>query len=190
MSKMTANPTVEAKVQQPPLDLRMRMLKPGLYRLTREIRNPCSDGRVKGDWTASNTVPEGTRFLVTEEQKTLSLPSGERLTHYTVLQRLDGISVMPPRLTSSNSEDLLFAALAMGLEPCGESLGAGMTLAGIHSREDLELFLCCLVDSFEYQVADSGDPSMDEARVVAFSNYAYARKDPATEKRFREEHGF
>jgi hypothetical protein len=120
------------------------MLKPGTYKLSRDVANPTPDRRKKRDWRSSPSWTEGTELLVqvandraTEDCYTLITLVGERRTY---------MAIGPGHLDQ-------FIALESALVQCEESDDAMLTALGVS-------------DNFAQWLAKSGKIDRDVFRAL------------------------
>lgn len=115
-------------------------IKPGIYRLARDVENPQPDRRRTRDWYASPTIPAGTRFRVDESE-------------YVQISKLNDYSSNGPSLRSD-----LAQAMIPALVPEPTTLGGALFLnnvigAHVNSRP-LKAVLARLVESGKVTIED------------------------------------
>jgi hypothetical protein len=101
------------------------MMKPGTYRLTRDVVNPCADKRHKHDWRKEPVLKAGAEFLVEDERSLFPEDATSRERAWTSL-RLVGARWSHMKLYEGADNDV-YNAIAQALEMIPETLGAQLT---------------------------------------------------------------
>jgi hypothetical protein len=119
-------------------------MKPGTYRLARDVTNPAPRARVKNDWTKHAVWKAGTKFLVepiaTGSKHVFVRKVGSGLA-YTLKQK--PLHATPALLASEAAQ---FEALASALVAIGEDIDALFERLGVDAY-DLAAFLKHLVET-------------------------------------------
>lgn len=116
-------------------------IKPGIYRLARDVENPQPDRRKKRDWYAAPTIPAGGRYRV------------EQMSEYALISKLNDYSSSGLWLHSD-----LAQAMIPALVPEHTTLGGALFLdnvigAHVNSRP-LKAVLAQLVESGKVTIDD------------------------------------
>ena len=117
------------------------MLKPGTYRLARDVTNPSPDRRRTRDWRASPVWEKGEEFLVQAHSTTLTSERVGSIDYSTIVLVGDGRA---REIGPGHSDQ--YQALESALVPVEESQEAMFTALGVR-----DMFARWLVESGKIQ---------------------------------------
>lgn len=118
------------------------MIKPGSYRLSRDVQNPTPDRRHKDDWSKWPMWKAGTEFLAIEQSRDLPIDdpdlSEEQRAKLRAVDRYVTLRMVGPRFASlyerGPGHEEQYRALVDALEPSVESFDA--MFERLHARSE------------------------------------------------------